>query len=187
MRPRRSHATGAPRRRGVAPGDGLLGVRLYLGQGSGRSRSACRRPSSKSGIRAGLSAGLAVFACVARVVHCLPRFQTRLDRARYRFGPLVGSLLAAGLIVQHVGLDQTSEAVARISHQPDDPVRPVAHGVRGTQRLVSVLWIGVVLATLGVWLMTGAEPHSLGLGEILGLASRSCSRSTSRGKRRLDP
>src|SRR6185295_12070405 len=33
----------------------------------------------------------------------------------------------------------------------------------------AVMWVGVVLATVGVWLMM-ATPTSLGLGEALGLA-----------------
>jgi drug/metabolite transporter (DMT)-like permease len=33
------------------------------------------------------------------------------------------------------------------------------------------LWIGFALATLGIWLMTGATPTGFGLGELLGLTS----------------
>jgi drug/metabolite transporter (DMT)-like permease len=82
---------------------------------------------------------------------------------------LVGILLGGGLIVQHIGLDRTSEAVSAfltsltilfvplllifVMHKPPRPV----------------LWMGVALATCGVWLMTGAQPRGFGLGEILGL------------------
>ena len=38
----------------------------------------------------------------------------------------VGVTLAAGLIVQHLGLDRTSEAVSRVSDEPDDPLRAAA-------------------------------------------------------------
>src|SRR5205814_8668007 len=33
-----------------------------------------------------------------------------------------------------------------------------------------VMWLGVVIATAGVWLMTGAAPSGFGVGEALGLA-----------------
>ncbi len=33
-----------------------------------------------------------------------------------------------------------------------------------------IVWAGVIVATAGVWLMTGASPSGFGIGEILGVA-----------------
>ena len=83
---------------------------------------------------------------------------------------LVGSLLAGGLIVQHVGLDQTSEAVSAFLTSLTILFVPLLMVFLARKPPKPVLWIGVGLATLGVWLMTGFQPHGFGRGEILGLA-----------------
>jgi drug/metabolite transporter (DMT)-like permease len=83
---------------------------------------------------------------------------------------LVGFLLAGGLIVQHVGLDKTSEAVSAFLTSLTILFVPLLMVFVVRKPPQAVLWIGVSLATFGVWLMTGAQPHGFGIGEILGLA-----------------
>lgn len=82
----------------------------------------------------------------------------------------VGLLLAAGLIVQHLGLDRTSEAVSAFLTSLTILFVPVILTVGLRQPPAPVMWLGVVLATAGVWLMTGAAPSGFGVGEALGLA-----------------
>ena len=82
---------------------------------------------------------------------------------------LVGLLLSAGLIVQHVGLDRTSEAVSAFLTSLTILFVPMLMMFVFRKPPRAVLWLGVALATLGVWLMTGAQPSGFGLGEILGL------------------
>ena len=83
---------------------------------------------------------------------------------------LVGIFLGAGLIVQHVGLDQTSEAVSAFLTSLTILFVPLLMAIVLRRPPRAVIWIGVILATVGVWLMTGAQPQGFGLGEILGLA-----------------
>ena len=82
---------------------------------------------------------------------------------------LIGALLGGALISQHIGLDFTTEAVSAFLTSLTILFVPLLlmFALRRPPR--PVLWLGVVLATLGVWLMTGAQPHGFGLGEIYGL------------------
>ena len=87
-------------------------------------------------------------------------------------GVLLGTFLGDGLVLQHIGLDRTSEAVAAFLHGADDRLRPPADDVRRPPAPEPRgNGCGVVLATAGVWLMTGATPTGFGVGELLGLAA----------------
>ena len=84
-------------------------------------------------------------------------------------GMLLGFLCAVGLIVQHLGLDLTSEAVSAFLTSLTILFVPLLMTIVVRRPPKPVLWAGVVLATFGVWLMTGATPSGFGLGEVLGL------------------
>ncbi len=81
----------------------------------------------------------------------------------------VGLLLGTGLVLQHLGLDRTSEAVSAFLTNLTVLFVPilVTVGLRRAPPLIT--WIGVILATLGIWLMTGATPAGFGKGEMFGL------------------
>jgi drug/metabolite transporter (DMT)-like permease len=82
---------------------------------------------------------------------------------------LLGFLCAVALIVQHLGLDRTTEAVSAFITSLTIIFVPLLMTVVLRRPPRPVLWAGVVLATAGVWLMTGATPAGFGLGEVLGL------------------
>jgi drug/metabolite transporter (DMT)-like permease len=82
----------------------------------------------------------------------------------------VGVVLAIGLAVQHLGLDRTSEAVSAFLTSLTILFVPLILTLALRKPPASVMWLGVVLATAGVWLMTGAAPGGFGVGEALGLA-----------------
>ena len=82
----------------------------------------------------------------------------------------VGLLLAVGLVLQHVGLDRTSEAVSAFLTSLTVLFVPIILTLVLRRPPAPVMWLGVVLATAGVWLMTGATPTGFGVGEVLGLA-----------------
>lgn len=82
---------------------------------------------------------------------------------------VVGSLLSLGLILQHVGLDATSEAVSAFLTSLTILFVPILTTFALRKPPRAVLWLGVTLATAGVWVMTGAAPGGLGRGELLGL------------------
>ena len=83
---------------------------------------------------------------------------------------LAGAFLAAGLVTQHLGLDRSSEAVTAFLTSLTILFVPLLMTLALRRPPPRILWLGVALATVGVWLMTGASHAGLGVGEILALA-----------------
>jgi drug/metabolite transporter (DMT)-like permease len=84
---------------------------------------------------------------------------------------LVGLLLALALVLQHLGLDLTPEAVSAFLTSLTILFVPLILTVALRKPPPAVMWVGVVLATAGVWLlMTGGARVGFGLGEAMGLA-----------------
>lgn len=83
---------------------------------------------------------------------------------------IAGVLLSAGLMTQHLGLDRASEAITAFLTSLTILFVPLLMMIVLRKPPPRVLWIGVVLATIGVYLMTGAGGGSLGVGESLALA-----------------
>ncbi|MDB5330789.1 MAG: hypothetical protein JWP03_1940 [Phycisphaerales bacterium] len=83
---------------------------------------------------------------------------------------LIGGLLGFAIIVQHLGLDLTSEAVSAFLTSLTILFVPILMTVVLRKPPRPVLWLGVGVATAGVWLMTGATPAGFGRGEAMGLA-----------------
>jgi drug/metabolite transporter (DMT)-like permease len=79
-------------------------------------------------------------------------------------------LLGGGMALQHLGLDRSTEAVSAFLTSLTILFVPVLMTVVLRRPPNAVVWFGVVLATVGVWLMTGASPSGFGIGEALGLA-----------------
>lgn len=69
-----------------------------------------------------------------------------------------------------VGLDRTSEAVSAFLTSLAVVFVPLIMLSILRRPPAPALWVAVVLATCGVWLMTGATPTGFGLGEVLGLS-----------------
>jgi drug/metabolite transporter (DMT)-like permease len=83
---------------------------------------------------------------------------------------VIGSFLAAGSIAQHLGLDQTSEAVCAFLTSLTIVFVPLLSTLALRRSPPGRIWLSVVIATVGVWLMTGAAPGGgFRLGEWLGL------------------
>ncbi len=82
---------------------------------------------------------------------------------------ILGTLLAVALVVQHLGLDRTSEAVSAFLTSLTILFVPLILTIVLRRPPRPVLWIAVAVAVVGIWLMTGATPEGFGLGEWLGL------------------
>jgi drug/metabolite transporter (DMT)-like permease len=108
-------------------------------------------------------AGLAVLILVPRA----RRGWTWRGAGRIAF---TGLLLAAGLVLQHTGLDRTDEAVSAFLTSLTILFVPMILTVALRKPPAPVMWLGVLIATGGVWLMTGATAKGFGVGEALGLA-----------------
>ena len=84
-------------------------------------------------------------------------------------GAAAGSFLTAGLVTQHLGLDRGSEAVIAFLTSLTILFVPLLMTLVLRRPPPAVLWVGVILAMVGVWMMTGASPAGFGLGELLGV------------------
>jgi drug/metabolite transporter (DMT)-like permease len=81
-----------------------------------------------------------------------------------------GTPLAAGLIVQHLGLDRTSESTSAFLTSLTILFVPILTTVVLCKPPSGVLWVGVAVATAGICLMTAATPCGFGVGEAMGIA-----------------
>lgn len=82
----------------------------------------------------------------------------------------LGVLLAVAVGLQHLGLGRTSEAVSAFLTSSTVLFVPLVMTVALRRSPGRALWIAAVIATVGIWLMTGATPTGFGRGEALGLA-----------------
>lgn len=85
-------------------------------------------------------------------------------------GAIIGLILAVALAIQHLGLDRSSEAVSAFLISLTVLFVPILVTVAFGKPPRAIMWFGVIVATAGIWLMTGAAPTGFGIGEILGLA-----------------
>jgi drug/metabolite transporter (DMT)-like permease len=73
------------------------------------------------------------------------------------------------MMAQQAGLTRTSEAVNAFLTTLTVLFVPLILAIFTRRLPSSTLWIGITLALAGIWLMTGATPSGLGLGEWLGI------------------
>ena len=82
---------------------------------------------------------------------------------------VLGIAHTIAMIAQQMGLVRSSEAVNAFLTSLTVLFVPLILALT-TRRLPNpTLWIGVLLAVAGIWLMTGATPTGFGLGEFLGV------------------
>lgn len=83
---------------------------------------------------------------------------------------LAGAILGAGMIVQHVGISGAGPSVTAFLTSLTILFVPLISAIIFRKNPRLLMWIGVVIATIGIWLMTGARPQGFGWGEAFGLA-----------------
>jgi drug/metabolite transporter (DMT)-like permease len=84
---------------------------------------------------------------------------------------IIGLPLGFGMILQHLGLDRTSEAVAAFLTSLTIIFVPLVMTIALRKPPAATMWIGVITAGVGIYLMTGPTPTGFGRGEVLGLGA----------------
>jgi drug/metabolite transporter (DMT)-like permease len=85
-------------------------------------------------------------------------------------GVILGALMGGGMLLQTAGLGLTSVAVSSFLTSLTVLFVPLI-GILIHLKLPSpILTTGVLLATAGIWLLTGATSTGFGIGEVLGLS-----------------
>jgi drug/metabolite transporter (DMT)-like permease len=85
-------------------------------------------------------------------------------------GAVLGLLLGCGLGLQVLGLDRTSEAVSAFLTSLTIIWVPALMTLWMRRPPKGWFWVGVLMAAVGIWLMTGAMPAGFGPGGLMGLA-----------------
>jgi drug/metabolite transporter (DMT)-like permease len=81
----------------------------------------------------------------------------------------LGILFTLGMVAQQMGLGRTSEATSAFLTSLSILFVPLLMFLTTRRLPPPLLWIGIILATAGIWLMTGAARSGFGVGELLGL------------------
>ncbi len=90
-------------------------------------------------------------------------------RLLWRAGAIAGVLLFGGYATQTVGLQYTTPSTSAFITGLYVVLTPVVEAVVYRRTPERAVWVGIVLATIGLYLLTGADVH-LGRGELLTLA-----------------
>ena len=100
-----------------------------------------------------------------------PQARRGWSMASVRRALVIGGLVAIGLIVQHLGLDRTSQAVSAFLTSLTIVFVPILSTLALRESPAVNVWLAVAVATAGVFLLTmGGSGGSFGWGEVLGLA-----------------
>jgi len=100
-----------------------------------------------------------------------PAARTGWTWAHFRSAVILGFLLALQMTSQVLGLLFTGASIAAFLTSLTVLFVPLILTLALRKPPGLGTWIGVLLATLGVWLMTGASGGHFGIGELLGLGS----------------
>ena len=101
---------------------------------------------------------------------CFPSSRRGWTARSMRRGARLGFILAIGLISQHLGLDRTSETVSAFLTNLTVIFVPLLVACISRRWPHRRLAAAILMAAIGIYLMTGAAPQGFGYGEALGLA-----------------
>jgi drug/metabolite transporter (DMT)-like permease len=111
------------------------------------------------------------FAIAAAVWFAIfPAARSGYTRRGVGYGVFLGLLMGSGMLLQTTGLARTSVAVNSFLTSLTVLFVPLISILVHLRLPSPILTIGVLLATCGIWLLTGATPGGFGLGETLGLS-----------------
>lgn len=98
----------------------------------------------------------------------LPPARRGWNRNSVKHSAILGGLFAAGIIFQATGLARTTASVSAFLTSLTIIFVPLISAVLLKKPPAGAMWIGVLLATVGIWIMTGGA-GGFGIGELLGL------------------
>jgi drug/metabolite transporter (DMT)-like permease len=168
-------APDAPSSSAAMPVAALLLATVFWGMGFTWAKAGGEAINAAARLPAGAPLGpvllLAVRFVGAAIVWLIafPASRRGWSRRSIVRGATLGVILGIGVMIQHLGLDRTSEAVSAFLTNLTVIFVPLL--VAGISRKWPSLQIAIaiILAAVGIFLMTGAAPTGFGIGELLGL------------------
>lgn len=158
-----------PRRFAIAM---LLVATTFWGMGFAWAKNVGEAGNASAGLPPGSTLGpvlmLAVRFLVGAVLWCIifPRSLRGWTPKAVGYGLIIGVSMCAGLILQHLGLDQTSEAVAAFLTNLTVVIVPLIV-IGYTFKLPPAnLLLACLVALGGIYLLTGADLGNTGVGEF---------------------
>lgn len=154
----------------------LLVATVAWGFGFTWAKEAQSAINERAGLPAGAGFGPLVLlaarflASSLILVIAIPACRSGWTRTGILRACILGAMLGLGMILQHLGLDRTSEAVSAFLTSLTILFVPILMTVMLRRPPRALFWLAVAIATAGVWLMTGATPQGFGVGELLGLS-----------------
>lgn len=150
----------------------LLVATLFWGMGFAWAKNVGEAINASAGVPAGSTLGPVLMLAVRFVVGALlwfalvPQSRRGWSRRTVKYGLIIGPAMAAGLILQHLGLDRTSEAVAAFLTNLTVVIVPLIVVAYTFKFPPLNLAIACLVALGGIYLLTGADPTNIGIGEI---------------------
>jgi drug/metabolite transporter (DMT)-like permease len=182
MRPKLVESPVAPRVRLHTPGNErraaimLLGATFLWGFSFVWVKEAVAAINAAAQLPNGAAFGPALLMSVrfmiAGIVWLVLFRRARVDwtRSTHWRSMVLGVLLGVGLLIQTVGLDLTSEAVSAFLTSLAVLFVPLLVAIVYRTLPSPMLAISIVLAVVGVYMLTGASLGSIGYGEWMGIA-----------------
>ena len=153
----------------------LLLATVFWGIGFTWAKAAGERINARAGAPTGAALGPVLllgvrFAAAAGLwLAIFPAARRGWTGRTIRRGLVLGAILAAGLVSQHLGLDRTSEAVSAFLTNLTVIFVPLLMALVSRKWPVGRVGVAIGVAAVGIWLMTGAAPQGFGYGALLGL------------------
>ncbi len=142
----------------------LLGVAAFWGSTFFLMKDAIKRQDVNSFLFTRFAVSVLVLLAIR------PRALQQLTRVTLFKGFIAGAFLAAGYILQTLGLARTSAAVTGFITGLYVTVTPLMAFLFQSQKLSRKTWINIAMATFGLALLS-LHGFSIGFGELLVLAS----------------
>ncbi len=116
-----------------------------------------------------LMVGFRFFLAAVLWFAIFPQSRRSWSMASVGRGSLLGVLMAVGMILQMLGLDLTTASVSSFITALTVLFVPLILMAWYRRVPSPAIWMSIGLATIGIWMLTGAAPSGFGLGAILAL------------------
>lgn len=152
----------------------LVLATVFWGCGFSWAKSAQQEINAAAGTPSGALGPILLLAIRFTIAGALWMLINPISRrgwtwASVRRAVILGGLLAGGLILQHLALERSTEAVVAFLTTLSIVFVPVAAAILLRRPPHWAVWCGVAVALVGTWRMTGGSPRGFGWGELLGV------------------
>jgi drug/metabolite transporter (DMT)-like permease len=154
----------------------LLLASVFWGMGFSWAKNVGQAGNASAGLPDGSMLGPVLMLAIRFVIAAIlwiaifPQARRGWSIQSIKYGSMIGLAMGTGLILQHLGLDQASEAVTAFLTNLTVVIVPILVALITFRRPAGRLVVGCLVALGGIYLLTGAGPTGMSAGEWLGIA-----------------